>query len=40
MGRLSDHERANILGLNAARFFGFDADWLMANRIDEVLTSH
>lgn len=34
MSRLNDDERANVLGLNAARFFGFDADWLMANRID------
>jgi len=34
MGRLSDQERANILGLNAAKFFGFDAGRLMANRID------
>ncbi|MGE3074619.1 MAG: amidohydrolase family protein [Dehalococcoidia bacterium] len=36
MGRLNDKERANILGLNAAKFFGFDADWLMKNRIDVV----
>ncbi len=34
MGKLNDVERGNILGLNAARFFGFDVDWLMANRID------
>lgn len=34
MGRLNDDERANILGLNAARFFGFDVDWLRANRLD------
>ena len=30
MGRLSDEERANILGLNAARFFGFDVEKLSA----------
>ena len=30
MGRLSDQERANILGLNAARFFGFDVEKLSA----------
>ena len=36
MGKLSDDERANILGLNAARFFGFDVDWLAANRLDLV----
>ena len=34
MGKLNDTERANILGLNAARFFGFDVEWLMANRLD------
>jgi predicted TIM-barrel fold metal-dependent hydrolase len=34
MSSLNDAERANVLGLNAARFFGFDAGWLMANRID------
>ena len=32
MGRLSDDERAKVLGLNAARFFGFDVDQLVANR--------
>jgi len=32
MGRLSDAERAKVLGLNAARFFGFDVDQLVANR--------
>jgi predicted TIM-barrel fold metal-dependent hydrolase len=36
MGRLNENERADILGLNAARFFGFDTDWLTANRIDLV----
>jgi predicted TIM-barrel fold metal-dependent hydrolase len=34
MGRLNDQERANILGLNAAKFFGFDVERLMNNRID------
>ena len=34
MGKLNDDERAMILGLNAAKFFGFDVDWLMKNRLD------
>ncbi|MCB0021037.1 MAG: amidohydrolase family protein, partial [Anaerolineales bacterium] len=32
MGNLTDGERANILGLNAAKLFGFDVDKLMAYR--------
>ena len=32
MGHLSDEELANILGLNAARVFGFDIDKLVAYR--------
>lgn len=34
MGGLTDSQRANILGLNAARFFGFDVAKLRANRLD------
>ena len=34
MGKLNDDERAKILGLNAAKFFGFDVEWLMNNRLD------
>ncbi|MCC7364337.1 MAG: amidohydrolase [Dehalococcoidia bacterium] len=32
MGELTDEERANVLGLNAARFFGFDVAKLVAYR--------
>jgi predicted TIM-barrel fold metal-dependent hydrolase len=32
MGKLNDEERAKVLGLNAARFFGFDAEKLLAYR--------
>ena len=32
MSRLSDEERAKVLGLNAARFFGFDVEALIAHR--------
>jgi hypothetical protein len=32
MGRLSDENRAKVLGLNAARIFKFDTARLIANR--------
>ena len=32
MNRLSDEERAKVLGLNAARFFDFDVETLIAHR--------
>ena len=32
LGQFTDEERAKMLGLNAARIFGFDADHLLAVR--------
>jgi hypothetical protein len=32
MGGLSDDQRTRILGMNAARFFDFDVDRLLAYR--------
>ncbi len=32
MGKLTDDERAKVLGLNAARLFGFDVAKLLAYR--------
>jgi hypothetical protein len=32
MGHLNDEERSKILGLNAAKFFGFDVEKLVAMR--------
>jgi predicted TIM-barrel fold metal-dependent hydrolase len=32
MGHLNDEERSKILGMNAARFFGFDVEKLVSAR--------